>query len=77
MNLLYSYKIKEGQDPDAHLHPLTNIPTKCQPSTPYRMPRNSPDKILKLVVTTTRSEVKSRSHHDVAHLQPPNYVVPT
>ena len=20
---------------DAHLHPLTNVPTKCQPSTPY------------------------------------------
>ena len=21
---------------DAHLHPLTNVPTKCQPSTPYK-----------------------------------------
>ena len=20
---------------DVHLHPLTNVPTKCQPSTPY------------------------------------------
>ena len=29
-----------------------------------------PDKILKLMVTTTSSKVKSRSHHDVAHLQP-------
>ena len=29
------------------------------------------DKILKLMVST-RSKVKSRSHHDVAHLQPPN-----
>ena len=22
---------------DAHLHPLTNVPTKCQPSTTYRI----------------------------------------
>ena len=21
--------------PDVHLHPLTNVPTKCQPSTSY------------------------------------------
>ena len=33
-------------------------------------PRNSPDKILKHMVTMTRSKVKSRSHHDIAHLQP-------
>ena len=33
-------------------------------------PRNSPDKILKIMVNMTRSKVKSRSHHDVAHLQP-------
>ena len=33
-------------------------------------PRNSLDKILKLMVTTKRSKVKSRSHHDVAHLKP-------
>ena len=29
----------------------------------------SPDKILKLMVNMTRSKVKSRSHHDVAHPQ--------
>ena len=22
---------------DAHIHPLTNVSTKCQPSTPYRI----------------------------------------
>ena len=34
------------------------------------------NKILKVKVTTTRSKVESRSHHDAAHLQPlPN--VPT
>ena len=45
--------------------PPNNVPTKCQPSI-----RNSPDKILKLMLTMTRSKVKSRLHHDVAHLQP-------
>ena len=32
--------------------------------------KNSPDTILKLMVTTRRSKIKSRSHHNVAHLQP-------
>ena len=35
-----------------------------------RNPRNIPDKIFKLMVTMTWSKVKSRLHHDVAHLQP-------
>ena len=54
--------------------PLTNVPTKCQPSTPYGIKEINPDKILKLMVTMTRSKVKSTSHHDVAHLQPPTNV---
>ena len=49
-----------------YIYPLTNVPTKCQPS----IPRNSQDKILKLIVTITRSQVKSRSQNDVAQLQP-------
>ena len=32
-------------------------------------PRNRVEKILKLMVTTTRSKVKSRSHHEVAYPQ--------
>ena len=32
------------------------------------------NKILKVRVTTTRSKVKSRSHHDAAHLQAPTNV---
>ena len=40
---------------DAHLHPLTNVPTKCQPSTPCAIKEINPDKILKLMVTMTRS----------------------
>ena len=49
-------------------------PNQCpyQLSTFYTLwnPRNSPDKILKLMVTMTRLKVKSKSHHDIAHLQP-------
>ena len=54
--------------------PLNQCP--YQVSTFYTLwnPRNSPDKILKLMVTMTRSKVKSRSHHNVAHLQPPTNV---
>ena len=92
----------------AHLHPLTNIPTKyqlpivseiyplqdfkgqgqyskvkgqtklmpfhTQVSTSYTLglwfPRYSSDKILKVKVTAARSKVKSRSHHDNAHIHP-------
>ena len=53
-------------------------PNQCpyQLSTSYtlRFQRYCPDKILKVKVTTTKSKVKSKSHHDVAHLQPPNNV---
>ena len=35
---------------------------------PTPTPRYSPDKILKINVTIARSNVKSRSHQDVAHL---------
>ena len=51
---------------DAHLHTLTNVPTKCQPSTPYGIK----DKAwTKFMVTMTRSKVKPRSHHDTAQVQ--------
>ena len=61
-------------------------PNQCpyQVSTFYTLwnPKNIPDKILKLVVTMTRSKVKSRSHHDIAHLHlltnvPTTYPLPT
>ena len=35
-----------------------------------RNPRNSPDKILKPMVTMTKSKLKLRLQHDVSHLQP-------
>ena len=45
-------------------------------------PRYNLDKIFKLKVNAARSRVKSRSHHDVAHLQgpanvPTKYQLPT
>ena len=54
------------------LHTYTPNQYPYQVSTSYTLqfPRYSPDKILKVKVTTARSKVKSRSHHDVAHLHP-------
>ena len=40
-----------------------------------RFPRYSPDQVLYVKFTTARSKVKSRSHHDVAHLLPPTNVL--
>ena len=50
---------------DVHLHPLTT-----DPSYTLQFPRHTPDKILKVKVTTATSKVKSRSHHDIAHIHP-------
>ena len=55
---------------DAHLHPLTNVSIKCQPSTPYRIQETGQD----LKTHGQYFKVKSRSHHDVAHLQLPTNV---
>ena len=50
------------------------LPNQCpyQISTSYTLSflRYSLDKIFKLKVTMAKSKVKSRSHHDVAHLHP-------
>ena len=70
---------------DAHIH-LHTPPNQCpyQVSTFYTLwnPRNSPDKIFYVKITTARSKVKSRSHHDEAHLHlltcvPTKYQLPT
>ena len=56
------------------MHTYTPLPI---PLTFYTLqnPRNSLDKIFfKLKVTATRSKVKSRSHYNVAHLQPQSNV---
>ena len=69
-------------------------PWRCTPTTPNQCPyqvstsytlrflRYSLDKIFKLKITTARSKVKSRSHHDIAHLHivtnvPTKYQLPT
>ena len=71
-------KVKSRSDHDvAHLHPLTNVPTKYQLPTPYSFRDIAYGK-----VTTARSKVKSRSHHDVLHLHtlanvPTQYQLPT
>ena len=58
------------------------FPYQVSISYTLRSLRYSPDKILKVKVTTARSKVKSRSHYDVAHLQsttsvPTKYQLPT
>ena len=45
---------------DAHLHPLTYVPTKCELSAPYGIQEIA--KILKPMVTMTRSKDISGSH---------------
>ena len=46
-----------------YIHPLTSVPTKCQPSAPYGI-----QEIAQTRFYRSRSKVKSRSHHDDAHL---------
>ena len=50
--------------------PITNVSPTCI----LWFLRYNPDKILKVKVTAAVSEEKSRSHHDVAHLQTPTSV---
>ena len=54
------------------MHTYTLKKCSYQLSTCYTLqfPRYSPDKILKYKVTRARSKVKSRSHHNDAHLHP-------
>ena len=64
-----------------YINPLTNVPTKCQPSTTYGI-QEIADRFLQIKVTTARSMVKSRSHHDDPHLHllmnvPTRYQLPT
>ena len=61
-------------------------PWCCTSTTPKQCPyqvstfytlwflRYCPDKILKVKVTKAKSKVNSRSHHNLAHLQPPTNI---
>ena len=51
----------------AHLHLLTNVPTKYQLTTPYRFQDIAR---TNFIGQGHYGKVKSRSHHDVAHLHP-------
>ena len=68
------YSKVKGQIKVTPWHCTPTPPSQCpyQVSTSYTLhfPRYSPDKILKVKVTTARSKVKSRSDHDLAHLHP-------
>ena len=66
------------------LHTYNPQPMSYQVSTSHTLQflSYSPDKILKVKVTTVRSKVKSRSHHNVAKPQPltnvpTKYQIPT
>ena len=68
-----SRSLQQGQRSNhdvAQLHPPNQCPYQVSTSYTLQFPRYSPDKIFKLKVTAARSKVKSRSEHDVAHLQP-------
>ena len=61
----------------AHLHPLTNVPTKYPLPTPYSFLNIAHNKMSKVKVTIVRSKVKSRSHHVIAHLYPKPMSLPS
>ena len=62
---------RSHHDTHIHLHtPPNQCPYQVSPFYTLWNPRNSPDKILKLTVTITGLNVKSRSQNDVAHKHP-------
>ena len=69
-----SRSLRQGQIKVTQWRCKPTPPNQCpyHVSTSYTLqfPRYSQDKILKFKVTTARSKVKSRSHHNVAHLHP-------
>ena len=72
------YNMAKGQIKITPLCCTPKIPKQCPNhlsiSYTLQFPRYSSDKILKVKWTTARSKVISRSHHDLAHLQPPTNV---
>ena len=75
-NFYRSRSLQKGQRSNqGHTMTLhTYTPDQCpyQVSTSYKLRflRYTPDNIFKHKVTTASSKVKSKSHHDVAHLHP-------
>ena len=69
-----SRSLRQGQIKVTSWCCTPTTPNQCHyhVSTSYtsQFPRYSPDNILKVQVTTAKTKVKSRSHHDIAHLHP-------
>ena len=53
-----------------HTYTPYQCPYKASTSYTLQFLKYSLDKIIYIKVTTARSKVKSRSHHDLAHLHP-------
>ena len=51
-----------------HTYNSNQYPYEASSSYNLQFPRYSPDKILNFKITTARSQVKLRSHYDVAYL---------
>ena len=64
----------QGNTTMLQLHLLTNVPTKYQLPTPYSSRDIAWTRYKKVKVTTARSMIKSRSHHDAAHMHAPTNV---
>ena len=74
-------KSKSHHD-EAHLHLLTNVPTKYQLPTPYGFRDIARTRFYRSKVTMAKSKVKSWADHDVAYLHlltnvPNKYQLPT
>ena len=54
----------------AHLHPLTNVPTKYQLPTPYSFRNIAQTIFYRSRSLRQGSKVKPRSHYDITHLKP-------
>ena len=78
-SLRQGQRSNQGHTMTLHTYTTNQCPYQVSTSYTLQFPRYSPDKIFKLKVTTARSKVKSRSHHDVAHLhpQPMSYQIST
>ena len=81
-SLQQGQRSNQGHTMTLHTYTPNQCPYQVSTSYTLQFPRYSPDKILYVKVTTARSKVKSRSHHDVAHLHlltnvPTKYQLPT
>ena len=81
-SLRQGQRSNQGQTMTLHTYTLHQYPYQVSPSYTLQFPRYNPDKILEVKVTTARSKIKSRSHHDIANLHslanvPTQYQLPT